>query len=385
MANSFQFIGKIQAIKATDKFTPVERRTYDSGWSNTTVKFNCISGTNRIMCLVQGGKWESDSKNGPIKTIDRNGDKIEVPWARRYEQSEIDRVIKYRKFIIDLADSNKRNRLKYAEKVFESENIPEELKQEVGCNTLDEVKAALEKSKSRCHEYLNEWDFAEYMAKVVMSEKIKDSIFKISGVQEVAYNPSKGRFYVNYRVNRVELVSSEEEQTAKMIVDFYFDDNCIDDSNFEDSGKAYLNGFTTYYDSSLKKNGFMPITAVVRDEKWLDVIKRRFSNGESEIKNIGLAVSVINGAEILKITYDDLDEATKEDIDCGMIKLEDAIAAVRGNKLGDPISELRHCGWNVRKNKAEETTYTKADMKPATIEAVKPEEDVSIFDEDDDI
>lgn len=382
MANSFQFIGKIQAIKATDKFTPVEKKIYDSGWTNATVKFSCVSGTNRIMCLVQGGKWENDSKNGPIKTINRDGDVIEVPWARRHEQSEIDKVIKYRKFIVDLADSNKRNRLKYALKVFENGNVPDELKQEVGCNTLEEVKTALEKSKSRCHEYLNEWDFAEYMAKVVASEKIKDSLFKISGVQEITYSPSKGRFYSNYRVNKVELVSNEEEQIARMFVDFYFDENCIDDSTFEDSGKAYLNGFTPYYDSSLKKTGFAPITSVVRDAKWLEVIKNRFSNGESEIKNIGLAVNVMNGSEQIKLTYDDLDDFTKEDVDCGMIKLEDAIKAAGGNKIGDSVQELRHCGWNARKNKVEETTYTKENMIPATIEAAKLEENVDIFDDD---
>lgn len=382
MVNTFQFIGKIQAIKATDKFSPVEKKTYDSGWTNTTVKFNCISGTNRIMCLVQGGRWADDKKNGPISTLDKEKDVIEIPWAHRFEQSEIDKVIKFKRFIIDLADSKKRGRLKYAAKVFENGNATEELMNEVGCKTLDEVKAALEKSNSRCHEFLSEWDFAEYMAKVVASEKIKDSLFRISGMQEVQYSPSKGRFYTNYRVNRVELVSNEEVQSANMMVDFYFDENCIDDSNFEHTGKAYLNGFTNYYDNSAKKTGFMPITAVVRDAKWLDIIKRRFSDVESEIKNIGLAVSIIDGAEILQVTYDDLDDLTKEDVDCGMIKLEDAIAAVRGNKTSETIRELRHCGWRAGKNKTEETTYTKADMKPASIEDTTAKDGTDIFDDD---
>ena len=61
--NNFTFVGKIQAIKDTESFHPVEKKTFDSGWSMTTVKFNCISGTNRIMCLVQGGKWNDEKKN----------------------------------------------------------------------------------------------------------------------------------------------------------------------------------------------------------------------------------------------------------------------------------------------------------------------------------
>ena len=375
--NSFQFIGKIQAIKATDNFAPIERKNYDSGWTNTIVRFNCVSGTNRVMCLVQGGKWVDDKKNGSILTMDKDRNKIEVPWSRRHEESEIEKVIKYRRFIVDLADSNKRNRLKYALKVFENGNQTEELMQEVGCKTLDEVKAALEKSKSRCHQFLSEWDFAEYMTKVVASEKIKDSLFKISGIQENQYSPSKGRFYTNYRVNRVELVSSEEEKSTKMMIDFYFDENCIDDSSFENDGKAYLNGFTTYYDNSLKATGMMPIPVVVRDEKKLEIIKKRFTGGDSEIKNIGLAVDVIDGAEMLNITYDDLDDESKEDVDCGTVSLKDAIAALGRNKVGDRITELRYCGWNAKKNKVEDTTYKKEDMKPAEM---KP----TVADDDDD-
>ena len=119
----------------------------------------------------------------------------------------------------------------------------------------------------------------------------------------------------------------------------------------------------------------MPITIVVRDEKKLGVIKKRFTNGQSEIKNVGLAVNIIDGAEVSQITYDDLDEETKEDIDCGMVSLEDAIIAAGGNKVGDRIRELRCCGWNARKSDVEDTTYTKADMKPATMKAAIENED----------
>ena len=66
--NNFTFVGKIQSIKDTESFHPVEKKTFDSGWSMTTVKFNCISGTNRILCSVQAGKWKDEKKN-VVKTI----------------------------------------------------------------------------------------------------------------------------------------------------------------------------------------------------------------------------------------------------------------------------------------------------------------------------
>ena len=63
MANTISLIGKIMLGKDSDRFHPVDRKTFASSWTNTTVKFNCISDTNRVMCTVQGGRWQSDAKN----------------------------------------------------------------------------------------------------------------------------------------------------------------------------------------------------------------------------------------------------------------------------------------------------------------------------------
>jgi len=387
MPNNFEFFGKIQAMKPTDSFIPIEVREYNSGWVNHIVRFNCASGTNRIACLVQGGKWKDDSRNSSIKTFSKTttdvngnvvkGEKIEIPWSKRFDEKEIARVAGFRKFIVDLGDSKKRYRLQDAIKAFNDGSITEDLMTEIECKSLDEAKAALEKSNQRRHVFLSEYDFAEYMAKVVVSEKIKDSIFRISGVQEVQYSPDKGRFYVNYHVNKVELAKEDVDIDAHMNIDFYFGENCIDDSSFENNKMAIINGFTTYYDSSLKDNGFMPISIVIRDEKNLRGVKRKFVAENDEIKNIGLVVDVINGAEIIGLTYDDLDDETKQDIDDGLLELKDVIAALGGNKIGDRITELRLVGINVHKKTVEDTTYTIADMKPATMKS-------NIIDDDDD-
>ena len=376
MANNFTFIGKISGIKPTDSFAPIDRPTYDSGWTNTIVKFNCISGTNRIMCMTQGGKWLDDSKN--ITNSDgtvTKGEKIEIPWAKRNNPEEVNKVSGFRRFIVDTGDREKRKILNGIVRDSENNKPVADKMKELGYTSIEEVKEALESSYKKRHAFITEWDFAEFMAKVVVSEKIKDATFKISGTQEVQYAPSTGRFYVNYKVNRVELATAEDKVSAKMFIDFYFDSNYLDESDFVEQGKAYINGYTPYYDSSLKKGGYMPITTVVRDSKKLEIIKKRLSNGESEIKNIGIAVDVINGSEFIGLTYDDLDEETKEDVDCGMISLKDALAALGGNKIGERIAELRYCGWNAKKNKAEDTSYTKAEMKPATMDIETADDD----------
>lgn len=390
MPNNFRFIGKIQGIKDSEKFHPIERKTFDSGWTQTTVKFNVISNGNRIMCMAQGGKWSKDEKNiihtFTKTTTDANGNvikgtKIDIAWDKRFDPKEIDKVAGFRRYIVDLGDKQKRSSLISAVKAFEEGTITDAMMAEAGCNTLEEAKEALEKSNKRRHIFINEWDCAEFMTKVVASEKIKNSLFIISGIQEVQYSPEKGRFYVNYRVNRIELAKEDAIPDTNMFIDFYFSENCVEDSNFAESGKGYLNGYTTYYDSNAKSNGFMPITIVARDEKKLNGMKRKLSADGDEIKNISLIVNVIDGSEMAAITYDDLDDDTKEDIECGFYTVEEAIRALGGNKVGDRVTELRLVSPNPKKNKAEDTTFTIEDMVPAKITV---EESVSSVDEDED-
>ena len=166
-----------------------------------------------------------------------------------------------------------------------------------------------------------------------------------------------------------------------MFIDFYFNEDCVDDSDFAETGKGYLNGYTTYYDNNAKSNGFMPITIVVRDEKKLNGMKRKLSAEGDAIKNISLVVNVIDGTEMVAITYDDLDDDTKADIECGFYSVEDAIKPLNNNKVGDKLTELRLVGPNPKRNKVEDTTFTTEDMTPAR--AIVEESDEAVDDEDD--
>lgn len=387
--NQFTFVGKIQNIKDSESFHPVEKRTFDSGWSMTTVRFNCISGTNRVMCVAQGGKWNDDKKN-VVKTFSKavtnedgsvtKGEKIDIPWAKRFDEKEIEKVAGYRKFVVDLGDAQMRYALQNAVKAFENDKITDELIAKTSCNTLEEAKAALEKSVARKHVFLSEWDFAEFMTKVVASDKIKNTTFRISGYQEVQYSVEKGRFYVNYRVNRVDIAKEGLDDTTDLSVDFYFGKNCVDDEDFDETGKGYINGYTTYWDNMMKKNGFMPMTFIVRDKAKLRVMKKRLSVDDDEIKNVGLVGEVIQGASMSAITYDDLSDEDKEGVDCGLVSVEELAAAMGGQKVGEKITEIRLKGFNARKKTVEDTTYTTDDMHPAMADA---EKDVDLFDDED--
>lgn len=402
-ASVFNFTGKIALGKDSEKFHPIERKEFTSKWMNTTVKFNCVSGTNRVLCMTQGGKWVDDKKN-VVKTFgksttDANGNvikgtAIEIPWAKRFDKDQIDKVAGFKKFVVDTGDYKMRYKLQDLVEAFKNGTVTDEKIEEIGIDNLDDAKVALEKSQTKRKEFVSEWDFAEYMIKVAQSDKMKDKLFNISGTYEVSYNADKDRFYTNYHVNRVTLAAEDAEPKTEMKIDFLYGDDAWDDSNYEETGKVLVNGWVSYYDNNLKKSGFKPMVVVVRedDEKKRKALKRKFTCDEG-IKQIGLTLSVIEGAEVIELTMDMLDEETREDIECGLLDFEDVKRELGGRAIGDRVSELRFAELTPKKNVPQDTVYSTDDMHPAREDVIEEDEDVvddenvvvDLFEDDDEL
>lgn len=395
MAEVFNFTGKIALGKETEKFHPIDRREFSgSGWMSTTVKFNCISDTNRILCTAQGGKWKDNSRN-TIKTFSKTtkdangntikGEKIEIDWSDRFNPEEIDKVAGFKKFTCDTGDARMRYKLRDLVQAFEKGTETDELIEATGIDNLDDAKAELAKSEAKKHVFLSEWDFAEHMAKVAAAEKFKDKKFYISGTYDVQYNATSGRYYTNYRVNRVNLAPDDAELSTEMKIDFYFGDDAWDDNQYAESGKCFVRGWVSYYDSNAKKNGFMPIAVAVKEnEKKNALLKRKFAV-DGNIKQIGLTLKVIDGAERMELTMDMLDEETREEIECGLLNWEEYKRSMGGTAIGERVSELRFVELTPGKHVAQDTVYTMDDMCPAKVVVEeKSEPEVDLFAQDDD-
>lgn len=395
MASVFNFTGKIALGKETEKFKPVDKKEFQSGWMNTTVKFNCISGTNRVLCVAQGGKWTDDKKNA-IKTFsktttDQNGktvkgEKIEIAWHKRFDEDQIDRVAGFRKFVVDTGDYKMRFKLQDAIKAFEDGTITDEMMEAVGVDNINDAKEALEKSHTKRKVFLSEWDFAEYVAKLASSDKYKNAIFNVSGNYEVQYNADKDSFYTNYHVNRITLAADDVANTTEMKIDFYYSDGAWDDSTLEETGKVNLTGWVDYYDNQQKKTGFKPMVIAVReDEKKLKALKRKFDVDGEEVKQIGLTVNVIEGAAMQEITLDMLDEETREDIECGLLDFDEVKRELGGRVAGERISEIRFAELTPKKNVPQDTAYSVDDMRPAKANVADVDVNIDIFDDDFDL
>lgn len=360
--NTFSFIGKIVPIKDTEKFKGYTEQVYDSGWMKQRLIFNVISGDDRNLVEINAGRWNDDAKNSTVYTMSKaidgkKSEKIQIPWEKRNDPDEIDKVAGYRLFTIDTDTYNHRHEL---------EN-----------NGEDE---ALETSKKKRKHFISGTDFCTYAKKVVYSEKIKDWMFRVNGNITYTYSEKTGKYYQSYEVSKIYRVDESVEPSADINMEFFFAEGFMDKESIEETGKAMMTGFTPFYDQSTQKNWFCPVVIVDRDNvEKVNLTEELLSNfGDSEICKAIIKCKAINGAQRRDINIEDLDERTQKAIKAGLMDEQTAIRNAGGQVYGERIQELRFDGFV--KN-SEPTVYT---LENCMEKPHKQEEIVDLFADSDD-
>ena len=376
MAN-FEIIATLKAVKDSDNFKALEVRDFDSGWQNTRYRFNAISGTNRFQLEIAGGKWKDDKKN-KILTLakaetGKKPEKLEVKWEDRKNPDVIAKVAGFKIYTCNLLTFDERKALEEADKD--------------------------EEAKKKNHQFLEKTEFAALVKKVVDSGKYKDAKFRILGTVDFQYSESKGQYYRTLSVDKMYKVPDDTPYKAEMTINTFYTEDAIDDESYDETKKMFFNCYTDYYFSSIKENRFVPMTLVIngngdeKAEKKAMAFKKKLTefDDEATVRKCGLVCQMIDGAEEQAITYDDLDEDTRDNIDMGLIELEDAIKALGGSMYGERITEYRVQSLARNSAKGSETTvYAEEDLrKLPVVEETEEEVDVDIFadsdDSDDDI
>lgn len=369
----FNFVGKITPVKDSENFKGYTEKVYDSGWMSQRLCFNVICGDNRHLVEINAGKWKDDKKNTVVYTYSKaeegkKSEPIQIKWDKRNDPAEIAKVSGSRIFTVDTDTYQNRKALEE--------------------NGKDE---ALEASKKKCKHFITGTDFIDWARKVVDNDKIKDWVFRVRGTINYSYSEKTGQYYASYEVNKIYRVDESTETTSEVNMNFFFAEGAVDSSNYDETGKAIVSGFTPFYDSNTKKSWFCPVSLVLRGEnnevgkKKLAVWEKVFNKFEDdEVRKINLACQKINGSQKSDIKFEDLDEDTQDNINAGLITLADAIRDAGGQMYGDRIQEIRIEKLGRGSSKGSETSaYTLDDVnaKPHK-EVEKVEEDVDIFGDD---
>lgn len=338
MAATFEFVGKLKKIeKETDKFKAFDEKRYDSGWTNQTFKFNAINGNNSHIMQVRSGFWsnaDGSVNSGKMKIYTQTkaeggakSQQLEVPFADRANPEILSRVAYFRKFGINL-------------------NKPGE-----------------DKNPANDHEYLFEGDFMNALRKLMDNPNFVGQRVRIKGTMDIQYGESTGVFYRTFTPTRIWFAGDEEKDMMKLSIDLIYGADAIE----EGDGILRVNCYHRYYDANYRKDACKgqttcPIPFVVRDPKIFDMVRRRFTNfpDECTFAKLDATLDVINGTETVALTYDDLSDDAKENIDFGLSTLEDEIRLAGGTVFGDRVTELRFAG----SRNIQGTAYEAEDLLP---------------------
>lgn len=372
----FEIIGKIKAMKGSDTFAPFEVKDFEkSGWQNTRLKFNVISGTNRFSVDISGGKWRDDSKNR-ILTRSRAADgkkseNIEIEWSKRRDPDTIEKVAGWKIYTVDLMTKDERK--------------------QVEANGTEEEKAAAEKKH---YQFLEKTEMAALVNKILTSGKYDDCVFKITGDVDFQYSAEKDIYYRTMSVNKIYKVDPTTAPKAEMTIDTFYTADSVNTDSYDETKKYMFNCYTDYYFSNIKATRFVPMTLVINgngDEaaaKRAEGFKKKLTafDDDVDVRKMSLVCDMVDGAETQAITYDDLSDETKEDIEYGLISLDDAIAALGGSMYGSKITETRV--KSIARSSvggSEPTTYTVDDMNRKPVpEAVRVDDaEIDLFADDD--
>ena len=361
--NSFTFIGKIVPIKDTDSFKGYTETVYDSKWMSQKLRFNVVAGDNRHLVEINAGRWQDEKKNSVVYTYSKAKDgkpseSIQIPWSKRNDPSEIEKVAGYKVFTVDTDTYSNRKALKDAE---DAEGL-----------------AASEKKRKH---FLAGTDFIDWTRKVVNSDKIKDMMFKVQGSIEYSYSEKTGKYYSTYEVNKIYRAEDDAEPKSEANIHFYFTENFMNKDFVTSDGKAILSGYTQFRDSRTKGDWFCPIDLAMRESNTevVEGIEEILSDfGDNEVCKVLLSCNVIDGAQKADIQITDLDEKTQKAIKLGLMDAKQAIKNAGGQMYGPKIQEVR---FNSIVKASEQTVFTEEDL---TVAPHIKEESVDIFADDSD-
>jgi hypothetical protein len=357
--NTFSFVGKISR-KKENAF--VEKK-FDSGWLINELNLTMTCGDNIQFLRASGGMWdEKHASKNEVKTYKYNKDgkdePITIKWEDRTNPEITATIANYRTYTVDTEISADR---KIAEESGD--------------------KAAIEASKKKHKIFITAIDFVKWLDKVTSNEKTKDWIWKVTG--EVEYSYSKGNWYRNFVPRRVYHVDPETEQKCIGTMNTFFTGDCVS----EDDNGFYLNTYTQYYDQQCKKNCFTPAPMTIpKTHPKANGFAKLFGKAEDEeVRELGVNVVYINGAQKVEITEDMLSDEQKELLDMNMITMDDIRKELGNTVYGDKKTETRAeaiaRGYT---SGSKETVYSASDLTATPTKDEPKVEDVDIFADSDD-
>lgn len=345
--NTFEFVGNIAIPKSKEKFHEV--KVSPSGWEGHRLNFAVQeSKTNSVYLEMYGGF--SQSKPNKVFSFSKGelgekGSKLEIPWEDRLKPETIEMVADFKKIVVDFTTDfelkEEANQLRYEMRKIEfKDDITDEDK-----SKLVELEQKLNEKTSDRKEFIHEYDAVNYLSSLL--EDYKDYKFRVTGGIEL--NEWKGKFYRKFKPELIEIVPNDERSKLSAQMDIFFTKDSLDEADFKEEKKVYINGYVLSYDSKAKKDAFFPQQFIINGAKLdfeneLHANRFNFFKNSFNVKGKGVyhlvwQVNIFRGADKVEFSHDDLTAQQKEMVALGLNKLEDF--APKGGMFGETVEENR--------------------------------------------
>lgn len=351
MNNTFEIIGKLSVSKESEKFKPYEATSFPSGWAKSRLLFNVQSAENRHM-LSSEGMYKEDG-TGVVYTFTKGevdpttherkkGEKIQIPWKDRNKPEVIENIAEFKKYVFDLEKYGRRYELENALTKQNEGSLTDEELSELG---VTDIEAALEESNKKRKVFLTEYDYTEFLNKVISSGKLEGKVFKVLG--DIVWSEYNGKIYKKLSPTRIYLMDENETQTSTGQIGVFYNKESLDSASFETDKKHYINGFIRNYDGQRKEVIACPIQLVVdgskegeKVEKFVKVMEKQFTVEDSSWKEFGVKVKLLDGAQKAEITEDMLTDFQKEMLELEAITMDEIRKEIGGDVYGEKVQEM---------------------------------------------
>lgn len=246
-----------------------------------------------------------DSVQETIKTIDADGEKIDVEWEDRFDDDVIANVASYRKYIVDLGED---------------------------CGGRQEFITVYDMIQ-HLREYLPDYD-----GRVVVTGQFTRDWYS-----------KKKTYYSKFRVQNVFAAPEDRKNRLLITADLFYNKDSFDDSDFDETKKITLDCYMSQYINKDEGHKYVPIQVVfsaakydMENERHKNLLNYKLKYLKTKSKNmvhIPWEMVLLRGAEEADFDESMLTDAQKEQIELGIKTLDDF--RPKGNILGDRIDEFR--------------------------------------------
>lgn len=287
MANNFEMVGKVTLSKGTEKQPTFETKTFDSGWTLNTLRLQVDADGNKHYVDVKGGYGGNDDSliHSMVKKSDGSKGYDKIQFKYRDREQHIHNLAEFKKYVF-----------------VDGENRAE---------------------------FTTQFDLANYVHIMLKNGEYEGKKFKISG--DVEFSEYKDTVYTNYIVNRMYVVSNDEQELAEAQLEMYIGETCIVDDNLDETGKMYIKGHVGQYNGVKKADiGIAQVVEVhiaeddkKKDRKIAKIKETCEPKSDDFLSRVGLKVKLVNKSEEVEFNESMLSDEEREDLELEFTTIEE--------------------------------------------------------------